>query len=328
MRRLFPLHIALLALLSSCRSDGTGQEPMDLLGTVPWQREEWGRCAREIEEHLAPEGRESQMSALDAAFYDILSRDGALADYLQQEKGPLQLLVRGNRYLCLPSTLSLTVKDGASVAGSFSLHLSGSDVNGNASLDEGDQIDLDFTGESAGLQLLASPVQMSGAVASATVRFLSDGYQLAQLTLESADFRFDPESFFLGVTQLALDLPGGISIRGSVEGTRFWNALRGLTDMVPEEQARAFVQEVSAAMKLSVYYADMPDLARAALDVGPYHILNRYDDYWTWSLILHTADGSTLQLRDFFSAQAFSNLLQDSEAFILAWQSLMPHLLS
>ena len=211
MRRLFPLHIALLALLSSCRSDGTGQEPMDLLGTVPWQREEWGRCAREIEEHLAPEGRESQMSALDAAFYDILSRDGALADYLQQEKGPLQLLVRGNRYLCLPSTLSLTVKDGASVAGSFSLHLSGSDVNGNASLDEGDQIDLDFTGESAGLQLLASPVQMSGAVASATVRFLSDGYQLAQLTLESADFRFDPESFFLGVTQLALDLPGGIA---------------------------------------------------------------------------------------------------------------------
>ena len=328
MRRLFPLYIVLLALLGSCRSGGTEQEPMDLLGTVPWQREEWDRCARELEEHLGPESRESQMGALDAAFYDIMFRDGAMADYLVQDKGPQQLLVQGNNYLCLPSTLTFTVKDGAAVAGLFTLHVSGTDVNADGSLDSGDQVSMDFTGESAGLQFLASPVQMNGGTASATVRFLSDGYQLAQLSLSSADFRFDPASFFLGVTQLTLALPGGICIRGSIEGTRLWNALRVLTDMVPEQEAQEAIREASAAMQLSVYYGDQPNLARATLDMGPYHILNRYDDYWTWTLLIHTADGSTLGLADFFSAQAFSNLLKDSSAFIQAWQALMPHLLS
>ena len=53
----------------------------------------------------------------------------------------------------------------------------------------------------------------------------------------------------------------------------------------------------------------------------PLHILNRYDDYWTWTPVIRANNGTRVQLEsDYLSLGVTMSFYRD-------WKNLMPHII-
>lgn len=277
-----------LSLVFSCDKAGQPVVPVsDGKDGAAWQKEQWDACSRELQKHLDTEGREVQLSTLDAAFVAIMKADIGTGDSrtipFQSGGASCEAVIESNA-----QDAALKVFREGELVGSFS---------GNTD---------SFTGEAAGISLVAK-------TEGETV-LRSRDVVLASLNTAAAD---------PGKTSLQLDLITGISIRGTVDGTRLWNAIRSLQDASSEEQARGFVQEAASAMDLPVYYEGDYSTARAKLTLEPEHILSRYDNYWTWRVVILTVSGETLLLKE---SSPLKLVFDGTLPFYQAWHSLMPHI--
>ena len=171
-----------------------------------------------------------------------------------------------------------------------------------------------FRGESTGILFTADPFRADPAEVQATMVFSSEETVLATLQAHGP----------LEEVAVNLVLPEGISLMGSVEVRRLWEAIRAISDAETREQVVPLVDEADAALRVSVYYEGDDSTPRARLSLRPLHRLSRYDDYWTWDFIIRTESGEVLN-----EAWATLGSIDGATAtFVKAWRDLMPHILS
>ena len=85
--------------------------------------------------------------------------------------------------------------------------------------------------------------------------------------------------------------------------------------------------ENQLTIDIKVYYEGDLSEARGYLTVVPLHYKNRYDDYWTWELVLMAADGTKVDRNTFFVDQFMASDNDEKSAFYNAWNNLLPHIL-
>ena len=124
--------------------------------------------------------------------------------------------------------------------------------------------------------------------------------------------------------EVSLALPEGISLMGSVEVRRLWEAIRAISDAETREQVVPLVDEADAALHIDVYYEGDDSTPRARVSLRPLHRLSRYDDYWTWDFIIRTSSGEVLD----DAWNALGSIDGATATFVKAWRDLMPHILS
>lgn len=280
------LLIALSLVFSCGKADPPVAPATDNKDSAEWQKAQWDACSKELQKHLGTEGREQDLSTLDAAYVALAKADTDYNEsqtiHFQSDGTSCEAVMERNA-----QGANLKVFRGGELIGYFS------GDNGS------------YTGESAGISL----------------NYNNEG----EAVLRSRDVVLATlkKSGGPDIISVALDLITGISIRGMVDSKHLWNAVRSLQDANSEAEARAFVKEAAGALDLPVFYEGDLSAAHAKLTLVPEHILSRYDDYWTWKPVILTVSGETLVLS---ASSPLNLLFDGTLPFYKAWKSLMPHI--
>ena len=296
MRRiLLYLLLSVLSLCFSCGKAPRQEAPVPLRATAAWQKGQWDCCAQRMQQHLDASVRSREMRTLDAAFVAIMA-----APESKEESSVIPFTTDG-----IPCEARI-LRSGKSVE--LSIFREGEGV-GVFTLDEAS-----FTGESTGIRFSADPFRADPAEVHATMVFSSEETVLVTLHADGP----------LEKVEVSLALPEGISLMGSVEVRRLWEAIRAISDAETREQVVPLVDEADAALRVSVYYEGDDSTPRARLSLRPLHRLSRYDDYWTWDFIIRTSSGEVLD----DAWNALGSIDGATATFVKAWRDLMPHILS
>lgn len=296
MRRiLLYLLLSVLSLCFSCGKAPRQEAPVPLRATAAWQKGQWDRCAQRMQQHLDASVRSREMRTLDAAFVAIMA-----APESKEESSVIPFTTDG-----IPCEARI-LRSGKSVE--LSIFREGEGV-GVFTLDEAS-----FTGESTGIRFSADPFRADPAEVHATMVFSSEETVLVTLQADGP----------MEKVEVSLALPEGISLMGSVEVRRLWEAIRAISDAETREQVVPLVDEADAALHIGVYYEGDDSTPRARVSLRPLHRLSRYDDYWTWDFIIRTASGEVLD----DAWNALGSIDGATATFVKAWRDLMPHILS
>ena len=294
MRRIIA-YIFLLSLMLSCGKASTPDTPVLRKGGSAWQKTQWDRCSQELQKHLDPSVRIREMRTLDAAYLAILSAPESQEDAY---------------------TVSFTT-DGAPCEARISRSAGETCVT---ILREGQEVGVfsqdgtSFTGESTGIRFTAAPFQADLSEVHIKMDFSAEGTTLVTLMAEGPVERVD----------VNLSLPAGICLKGSVEARRLWDGLLAVADGETKEAVVPLVEEADAALQIDVFYEGDLGTPHARLSLRPWHLVSRYDDYWTWDPIILTESGEVLN-----EAWATLGSIDSATlAFVQAWRNLLPHLLS
>ena len=362
--------LLLFPIILSCSQSQTAYT--DIRQSVEWQQDQWNMSARAARDLLDTKGKETALRCMDAAVaamfksdkewadgqeWDYSVTDGAGKARLIISRGEEKLLfgreehrtgcevVVTDRYLSLPTDVTLTVELAGAEQGRFSLEVTGQDVNGNGELDQEDQLHLSVGTHVADFTFSLSPATLDHGELAATLAFMAGDNPIFEINLESRGLEMQKElqhsgseywdesytfyewSFKARELLLEAHLIGGIHILGSVEEKKVQEALSALPDFPSEAQATSATATASEGVHLTVYYEDDLQTPRSTLFLSPVHILNLYDDYWTWEAAVNVMGNYTTSVNGFFSIHAFDNLIMESQSFIDSWKSLLPHLL-
>ena len=296
MRRLLSYFlIAAVPLLFSCGKAPEQAAPDGYLDSSTWQKARWDLCFQELQKHLDPGVRQNEMRTLDAAYVALLS-----ADETTEESYVVPFTTDG-----VPCEARVQRSKGRAKVNIFR---KGVEV-GVFTMD-----DTVFTGESTGIKFEANPLSVSSAEVHAGIVFSADGTTLATLDANGP----------MELVEVAVDLPEGISLRGNVEASRLWETVRAIADEDTEEKVTPLVEEASGAIHVGVYYEGDLSAPHARVGMIPLHYFSRYDDYWTWRLVILTDDGSILN----DAWNGIGSLDDASATFVLTWQRLLANILS
>ena len=283
-------------------------------------------------------------------------RDGqeVTADFRLKEEGePLEVSrewhrlgteeVETVRYISIPLRGGFTIrKDGRDMA-DVTLDLQGRDANRDGLLGTEDELELTVEAVAADFSYALSPCRLTGGEVAFTLLFSAHDGALMRLTAQThglrlekrektLDYPYWDESFRYAETfidadaiDLEADFPAGIHARGSVDSQPFRAALRRISPEMNEEEVRALCEEASACLHISLFYEDNLEEPRAALTILPVHILNRYDDYWTWEAGLLFPGGLSCSLEAFFNSSRYDSLKSDFRSFLQRLQVFMPY---
>lgn len=287
-----------LPLLFSCGKAHQEAVPVNLKESSSWQRAQWENCEREFHKHLDPGVREKEMRTLDAAYVAISRADGGW-----EESRTLSFETDG-----VPSE-AVYVKDGEKA--SLDIFRKGALVGQFRK--DGDV----YSGESTGIRLDANPLVYSSTRVEANITLAVDGVVLGTFEANGP----------MENVEVSQDIITGISFRGSVDADDLWKTLRELTDAETEKEAVPLVEKAASAIDIKVYYEGDLSEARGYVTMVPLHYKNRYDDYWTWELILMAADGTKVDRNTFFVDQFMASDNDEKSAFYNAWNNLLPHIL-
>lgn len=283
-RALSYLLLLTLPIIISC-SKGSGGGNTHFKDDPLWQKGQWDLFLEEFRNHLDPEVRKDEMRTLDAAYVAVLSADKAGVITFTTTDGVAceARIERGE------DKATVTVIRNNKTIGIFTK--------------DGDK----YSGESTGIRLNANPLSFNSEEVHADITLTSEDVTLATLKADGP----------LELVETTLELPTGISMRGNIEVSSLWETLRELTDAQTEETATPLVEKAAKAIHINVYYEGDLTTPHGYVTMKPYHILNRYDDYWTWTLVI-MANNST---------RLYMQADQPTIDFYRAWKILMPHII-
>lgn len=280
--------------------------------------------------------------------------DGAASLSLQE--GPLTLLLSSEfhrqgdqteireRTLSLPLEAIVSVRHQGRLMGVLTLQIEGSDENADGRLGPEDRIQSRFVGESGGLVLNGQFIYEQGEC-RAEADFQADGARIHRISLQAQGldmqvgtqelsnaywdemWRFTTFSAMADELHLQAEFPEGIHIRGWMESRTICETLAALPPFPTRDQAQAAVEKSAPGMHLSVFFEDDLSAPRSWITLRPAHILNAYEEYWTWEPAFLFTGGLTLSFDEFFNAIDFHTFVEDSGPFYRAWQMILPHLL-
>lgn len=277
--------LALPIIISCGKASGGGDQPHGFKDDSFWQKGQWNLCIEEFRNHLDPNVRQDEMRTLDAAYVAILSADKA-------------------------GVIPFTTADGVACEARIER---GEDKAKATILRAGETIGIftkdgdKYQGESTGIRLNANPLSFNSEEVHADIKLTSEGATLATLNADGP----------LDLVETTLDLPAGISMRGNIEARKLWETLRELTDAPTEEKATPLVEKAANDIHVKVYYEGDLSNPHGYVTMEPFHIQNRYDDYWTWTIVIRANNGTRLYLEADDPTVDFYN----------AWRSLMPHII-
>jgi len=283
------LLLCALPLLFSCGKAAEEGSQADYKDDAAWQTAEWNKCIEKCQAYLDPNVRKEEMRTLDAAYIAILAADNEDIIPFTTDGIPCEAQIRRGE-----NQAEITVYRADKVVGIFS--------------QDGDR----FCGASAGLRMDANPLRADDEEVAADIVFSSEGKALATLKASGP----------LGCIEETLDLPAGISLRGSIAFHHLWETLRELTDAPTQDQAVPLVKKAASALHIQVFYEGDLSHPRGYLTMEPFHIFSRYDDYWSWTLVIRANNGTRVELEN-TDAQSLRFYLD----FYKVWKDLMPHII-
>ena len=295
MRRILPYVLSAALLLFSCGKAPEQAAPVNYQDSSTWQKARWDLCFQELQKHLDPDIRQNEMRTLDAAYVALLS-----AEETSEQSYVVPFTTDG-----VPCEARVQRTEGHAKVNIFRR---GVEV-GVFTMD-----DTVFTGESTGIRFEANPLSVSSTEVHASVVFSADGTTLATLDANGP----------MELVEVAIDLPEGISLRGNVEASRLWETVRAIADEDTEGKVTPLVQDASGAIHVGVYYEGDLSTPHARVGMIPLHYFSRYDDYWTWRLVILTDSGSVLN----DAWNGIGSLDDLSATFVLTWQRLLANILS
>lgn len=282
------LLLCALPILFSC-----GKAPEDVVqgdyrDDAAWQNAQWRQCLEECQACLDPGVRKDEMRALDAAYIAVLSSDNADVVPFTTDGVPCEAHVRRGE-----NEAEIRVFRAGEAVGVFT-------KDGDA-----------YCGESTGIRFCADPLTIGSDEVDADIVLSVNGVTLAKLKAHGP----------LECIEGTLELRQGISMRGSVAFSSLWETLRELTDAPAEDKAVPLVEKAASDIHVRVFYKDDLSTPRGYLTMEPLHILNRYDDYWTWTPVIRANNGTRVQLEsDYLSLGVTMSFYRD-------WKNLMPHII-
>lgn len=282
------LLLCALPILFSC-----GKAPEDVVqgdyrDDAAWQNAQWRQCLEECQACLDPGVRKDEMRTLDAAYIAVLSSDNADVVPFTTDSVPCEAHVRRGE-----NEAEIRVFRAGEAVGVFT-------KDGDA-----------YCGESTGIRFCADPLTIGSDEVDADIVLSVNGVTLAKLKAHGP----------LECIEGTLELRQGISMRGSVAFSSLWETLRELTDAPAEDKAVPLVEKAASDIHVRVFYKDDLSTPRGYLTMEPLHILNRYDDYWTWTPVIRANNGTRVQLEsDYLSIGVTMSFYRD-------WKNLMPHII-
>lgn len=282
------LLLCALPILFSC-----GKAPEDVVqgdyrDDAAWQNAQWRQCLEECQACLDPGVRKDEMRTLDAAYIAVLSSDNADVVPFTTDGVPCEAHVRRGE-----NEAEIRVFRAGEAVGVFT-------KDGDA-----------YCGESTGIRFCADPLTIGSDEVDADIVLSVNGVTLAKLKAHGP----------LECIEGTLELRHGISMRGSVAFSSLWETLRELTDAPAEDKAVPLVEKAASDIHVRVFYKDDLSTPRGYLTMEPLHILNRYDDYWTWTPVIRANNGTRVQLEsDYLSLGVTMSFYRD-------WKNLMPHII-
>lgn len=244
--------------------------------------------------------------------------------------------------LPIPLKGSLLIeKEGRKMAdASFSLE--GEDVDKNGLLGLPDELSFSATALASDFVLTLDPCRLSGGESSFTCYFSSGGKTVFRFAAKTRGLRADTvekkledpywdESWRYNETSVTADAmdveadyPNGIHIKGWMESRKLQEVLAQFSPSVSEEEAEALAREASACLHLNWYYEGNLEKPRAVSIIRKVHILNRFDDYWSWESGILCNDGLSSSLHAFFNGTQFREFNTDLQDFLRRLHQLMP----
>ena len=282
------LLLCALPLLFSCGTASEGEVQGDYRDDAAWQNDQWRQCLEECQAYLDPNVRKDEMRTLDAAYIAILSSDNDDVVPFTTDGVPCEAHIRRGE-----NEAEIRVFRAGELVGVFT-------TDGDA-----------YSGESTGIRFHADPLVAGSDEVDADIVLSVNGVTLAKLKANG------PRECIEGT----LELRQGISLRGSVAFSSLWETLRELTDALTEDKAVPLVEKAASDIHVKVFYRGDVSTPRGHLTMEPLHILNRYDDYWTWTPVIRANNGTRVQLEaDYLSLGVTMSFYQD-------WKNLMPHII-
>ena len=226
------------------------------------------------------------------------------------------------------------------------LDLQGEDLDKNGILDLQDALALTAEALAADYSVRFAPCRLSGGEASLACFLSAGGEDLIRYALSTRglrdfsrektpnypawdeSFRYKEWELNAEVLEIEADYIGGIHLKGRVESRKLREILVRITPALSQAEVEALAAQASACLHVNWYYEDRLDMPRAVLVMLPAHILNRFDDYWTWEPGIRCNDGSTCSLEAFFSGSSFNDTRDGLRAFLQRLGYLMPFLFS
>lgn len=294
MRRILSYLFMAAMLLISCGKAPEKAVPIGYKGDSVWQKTQWDSCFREFQKYMDPAVREKEMRTLDAAYIAIMKageqEEDSYVINFTTDGDPCEARVQrsGNK-------ADVSVLRKGTVVGVFSMD------------------DTIFTGEATGIKFSANPLSVNSTEVHVSATFSSGDVTLATFEANGP----------LELVEVSADLPEGISFRGNIEARRLWDTVRAIADEDTEDKVTPLVEEAAGAIHVNVYYEGDLSTPHARVSMRPLHIFSRYDDYWTWDVIILTEGGYILDN----AWNGLGSLDDASASFVQAWQKLMPHIL-
>lgn len=282
------LLLCALPILFSCGKAPEEGVQGDYRDDAAWQNAQWRQCLEECQACLDPGVRKDEMRTLDAAYIAVLSSDNADVVPFTTDGVPCEAHVRRGE-----NEAEIRVFRAGEAVGVFT-------KDGDA-----------YCGESTGIRFCADPLTIGSDEVDADIVLSVNGVTLAKLKAHGP----------LECIEGTLELRQGISMRGSVAFSSLWETLRELTDAPAEDKAVPLVEKAASDIHVRVFYKDDLSTPRGYLTMEPLHILNRYDDYWTWTPVIRANNGTRVQLEsDYLSLGVTMSFYRD-------WKNLMPHII-
>ena len=277
------------------------------------------------------------------------------AVYRLQEEGPRWEVSRewhrtGTEEEETVHTVSIPLKGALSIdkegrrMADIRLDLQGEDLDQNGILDLQDALSLTAEALAADYSVRFAPCRLSGGEASLACFLSAGGEDLIRYALQTRglrdfgsektlnypdwdeSFRYKEVQLNAEVLEIEADYIVGIHLKGQVESRKLQEILDQITPTLSQAEVEDLVAQASACLHVNWYYEDRLDEPRAVLVMLPAHILNRFDDYWTWEPGVRSNDGSVCSLQEFFSGSPFNDSLDGLRAFLQRLRSLMPFL--
>jgi len=295
VRAALRLILLALPLLFSCGKAREQAPPVNFKSSSVWQKTCWDRCSAELQKYLNPSVRAAEMRTLDAAYMALLTADhpseGSYSVPFTTDGVPCEARIERET-----DAAAITIIRKGDVIGVFKKE---SAV---------------YKGESTGIKINMDPFSLDSEELHANIEFSSRGAVLVRLEAEGP----------MELIDVNLTLPEGISISGSFEARRLWELLKLIADEDTESGVAPLARDASDAIHVGVFYEGDLSAPRAKVSVAPLHYLNRFDDYWTWNIVVVTDEGDILN--DVW--KAIGSVDNATATFIQSWRRLMPHILS
>lgn len=246
--------------------------------------------------------------------------------------------------LSIPLKGSLSITEEGRKMADISLDLQGTDADNNGILGLEDELTLNAEVLAADFSLILAPCRLTGGEASFICVFSAVSGQLVRYAVQTRGLRADSTEKTLedpywdeswryedvrldaDALEMEADYPGDIHIRGWVESRKLRDILARFNPSLTEEETGTLAVEASSCLHLGWYYENDLEKSRATMTVRPKHILNRYDDYWTWEYGVLCNDGLSCSVSEFFSGSRFQDFRSDFQDFSRHLQYLMPFL--